>query len=380
MLTIRYCQTKFPWLITGTANEPEIDKDTIDWFFENSYDQDLGWSPKPFNSGEDNTDDGIKKYTINKNGARYNPNFEEKSSNIAVFGDSFAFGRLVNDDETWPHLLSKKMNTNVLNYAVGNYGLDQAYLRLKREIKTLESDIIIMSVVPETISRIHSYWKHYFEYGNTLAFKPIFQLRNDELFLHEQFIRDKESFKKISQKGENIRSLDYFYESKFLKDILKFPYTFNLLRTKDRSIPIIIEILKGEIFKNREEAYRAAFKIVIDRNAEHTARLYQSENHLKLLLRLAKEFVNLCETNDKRPIFLFSPQPIDLQRMNKGKNDYHIAFKKISSFTEAIDLSIPLMSYDSFKEFYIEGSLGPHFSIKGNSVSADFISEYLETN
>ena len=346
MLIISFCQAKFPWLITSSANDPEIDKDAIDWFFENSFDKELGWSPKPYNSGSDKTDDGIKKYTINKKGARNNPNYEDKNSNIAIFGDSFAFGRLVNDNETWPHLLSKKMNTNVLNYAVGNYGLDQAYLRLKREIKTLESEIVIMSVVPETISRIHSYWKHYFEYGNTLAFKPIFELRNDELILHKQFIRDKESFSKISEKEENIRSLDHFYESKFLKDILKFPYSFNLLKTRDRSLAIISEILKGQIYKTHEEAFRTAFKIIIDKNAEHTARLYQSQKHLELLFSLVKEFVKLCEINNKRPIFLLSPQPIDLQRVNKGKDDYHLAFKSISSFTEAIDLGVHLMSHD----------------------------------
>ena len=56
-----------------------------------------------------------------------------------------------------------------------------------------------MCVVPETIARIHSYWRHYFEYGNTLAFKPRFAIEKDGLKLYELFIKDQESFKKIEE-------------------------------------------------------------------------------------------------------------------------------------------------------------------------------------
>ena len=107
---------------------------------------------------------------------------------------------MVNDDETWPYALSTLLRSYVSNFSVGGYGLDQALLRLRREIKLLDSKIILMSVVPETIARIHSYWRHYFEYGNTLAFKPRFTVENERLKLHELFIKNEESFAKI---GEN---------------------------------------------------------------------------------------------------------------------------------------------------------------------------------
>ena len=37
--------------------------------------------------------------------------------------------------------------------------------------------------MPETILRVHSFWKHYLEYGNTLAFKPRFEIINDDVKL-----------------------------------------------------------------------------------------------------------------------------------------------------------------------------------------------------
>lgn len=45
--------------------------------------------------------------------------------------------------------------------------------------KNIESKIIIFNVVPETIARINSYWKHYREFGNTLGFKPLYIIKKN---------------------------------------------------------------------------------------------------------------------------------------------------------------------------------------------------------
>ena len=59
------------------------------------------------------------------------------------------------------------------NFGVGNYGLDQAFLRLKKQIKKDDkSKIILLGVCPETIRRNLSLWKHFFEFGNIFNFKP----------------------------------------------------------------------------------------------------------------------------------------------------------------------------------------------------------------
>ena len=105
------------------------------------------------------------------------------SNKISVFGDSFAFCRYVNDDETWENFLEKKIKSNVYNYGVGNYGIDQSFLKYIRYNKKLKNKIVIFNVVPETIARISSYWKHYREFGNIMAFKPVYLLKNHKLIL-----------------------------------------------------------------------------------------------------------------------------------------------------------------------------------------------------
>lgn len=374
---VLYCKKEFPWLITKSAKAPKFDESVVDKFIKNSFDVDLGWAPKPFNTGRDNTEQGVKKYSIDSDGCRSNPRFEGTSSLISLFGDSYSFGRLVNDDETWAHLLSKRMKTNIKNFSVGNYGFDQALLRVKREIDSLESEIIIINVVPETISRIHSFWKHYFEYGNILAFKPIFKIRNKSLQLHKPFIQKKQNFFEINVRQKEIAELDIFYSSKFSKDILHFPFSLSILKSRCRGLKIIKEILKGIFLGNKEVAYRNAFKVVIQKNAEHTSKLYNDNNAKLLYLELMKDFVKLCRSKNKIPIVVICPQPIDLERRSAGFRDYQEFVELASRSVEIVDLTSLIYNENKFQEYYIEGELGPHLSPKGNKLVMEYMYEYL---
>lgn len=65
---------------------------------------------------------------------------------IAIVGDSFAFAELVAFEESWGHLLEAGSGDRlqVLNFGVGGYGIDQSYLRLKKDILAWKPDVVIM--------------------------------------------------------------------------------------------------------------------------------------------------------------------------------------------------------------------------------------------
>ena len=152
--------------------KPVLSEDGLAKFIPEGYDSELGWVRKPNTSKNEVGKFGTVTWSINEKGVRNNPKFDSYESKIACFGDSFTFCRQVNDNETWEHYLSKLENDNVLNFGVGNHGVDQSLLRIKREIPKIKIQVIILGIVPDTISRIMSSWKHYYEYGNTFAFKP----------------------------------------------------------------------------------------------------------------------------------------------------------------------------------------------------------------
>ena len=124
---------KFQWLILEKDENPQISEYVLEKFLPHGYDAELGWVRKPNTEHFENGKDGKVKWTTNNSGARTNPKFEEMKSDISCYGDSFSFCRQVNDNETWEHYLSELLKTNVQNFGVGNYGLDQTYLRLKRQ-------------------------------------------------------------------------------------------------------------------------------------------------------------------------------------------------------------------------------------------------------
>ena len=98
------------------------------------YDRYLGTSNKPNTNNIETYYQKKKrivtKYSIGKNGERKNDVF--KKSNFSSYGDSLCFGRFVDDKNTWQYYLSKKIKNNVKNFGVGNYGLDQAFLKFKK--------------------------------------------------------------------------------------------------------------------------------------------------------------------------------------------------------------------------------------------------------
>ena len=113
-------------MISKDDEDPKFNKSRFEKFLKNSFDKYLGWDRKATTRGFE-ISNRKTTFKINQIGSRGKKVY--KKDKISVFGDSFAFCRYVNDDETWQSNLSKKYKNNILNFGVGNYGLDQAFLK-----------------------------------------------------------------------------------------------------------------------------------------------------------------------------------------------------------------------------------------------------------
>ena len=126
--TVINFKKKFQWLINKEDEFPIKDSSKLKKFFENNYSEKLGWDRKKNTFGYEITNKKKTRFKISSNGYRHETN-KFKHSKISTFGDSYAFCRFVNDNQTWQKSLGIKCGTNVRNFGVGNYGLDQAYLK-----------------------------------------------------------------------------------------------------------------------------------------------------------------------------------------------------------------------------------------------------------
>ncbi len=103
---------------------------------------------------------------------------------VAFVGDSFTFGEEVRYEDAWVSLLEKRMEhrCQVLNFAVGGYGIDQMYLRYLRDVRPWKPTAVVLSFVNHDVVRSMSVYSFLmFPGGETPFAKPRFVVRHGEL-------------------------------------------------------------------------------------------------------------------------------------------------------------------------------------------------------
>jgi len=375
-LAVRFTNKRFQWLITKKDSIPNLSKDGLNKFIPIGYEPELGWVRKPNTSHTERGRYGFTEWHINAKGARFNPKYEDSKSTVSCYGDSFTFSRQVNDNETWEHYLSELLNTNVLNFGVGNYGVDQTLLRLKREYPQNKTQIVIIGVVPDTISRIMSIWKHYYEYGNTFGFKPRFVIKNGKLMLIKNPIDTSNKFFEFQKFLPYIRKNDFFYKNKFQKELLRFPFLFYVLKNPTRNLKLIFWILIIQLLKYFHKDVSKIewnpMKIIMRINLQWRVKLYNNPESIFLFKKIIEEFVKYSRENNFKAVFIFLPQKDDLIFI---KSHFHYYKKFLNELDEVeglynVDITSNLIKLD-------DNEYGGHLSSKGNQQVASLIYEKL---
>ena len=148
------------------------------------YDENLGWTYRPA-AIRQNGD-----FTINAAGIRARREFSQQPPpdhlRIALFGDSFTAGDDVSDDEVWGARLELLLRdggirAEVLNFGVGAYGMDQAYLRWLHQGETYAPDIVIFGLQPDNLKRNLNVFRQLMNINGPPFSKPRFLLSADGL-------------------------------------------------------------------------------------------------------------------------------------------------------------------------------------------------------
>ncbi len=363
---------------------PPIDRKIITKY--KTFDQYLGWKPVPTVNHPDNTGSyiGVNRgasYSINDRGGRmFEHSFNRE--HITTFGDSFCMCREVNDNETIQYFLSQLTDSYVSNYGVGNYGLDQAVLRL--EITPLPKTIkhVFMIITPWTIERIISIWKHYCEPGNVLAAKPRFILENGNLKLIENFISIPNDFLKIEKHKDFLHQYDGNFPF-FLKNLKACPKTAlgHLLRDKNLlNYLLAFYELKASKDKNVKNFLRKAEPFIVknlQKENKYLQALYTSQS--LLLEAILLRFTQFCKNKGYNPYLVMLPSYSHIRFMQKNNNLYRNELKKIC---KKIDLDfIDLFNFwdtfykDDLEKYFID-TYG-HHSALGNKCIAKIIYEEI---
>jgi len=378
---VKLLQKNFQWLITEKDELPELDKEGLKKFFNGSYDPELGWVRKPDTIGKERGQKGEITFHIDSQGSRkYSHTY--KISSIAAFGDSYIFARQVEDDETWAAQLSAMIETGVLNFGVGNYGADQGLLRYMKTKLPDEAEVAILGFVPETICRVHSFWKHYLEFGNTFAFKPRFILDYDgTLKLLENPMQTPEHFEKLEQVLPHVQRNDEFYQKKFRSIQFRFPYLFSFLRNPVRNIKIMSALIYRGFRRitgsSSDKIENLPFRLIMKYNIKGSHQMYGELNSKKLLKKILLEFKKEAERKGHKPLILVMPQLLDLDLTTGREAPYQEFYKDLSNEIDVIDMT-GIFKQKAFRNLYIDDQYGGHLSKEGNRLVALEVEKWVK--
>jgi len=195
----------------------------------------LGWTIKPSGSAP--------LYRANGQGIRASREYDLRPPaqrvRIAAFGDSFTHGDDVANADTWEEALGRLSGRlEVLNFGVGGFGLDQAYLRYRQDGARFEPRIVLIGFMSEDILRGVSVFRPYYIGGTGLPLsKPRYALEGGRLTLIANPLRDLSHYRELldapAQVLPRLGAHDYYYQTRYRPgplDLLASVRLFKLTR------------------------------------------------------------------------------------------------------------------------------------------------------
>ncbi len=142
------------------------------------YDEVLGWGSEASSKGRHTNADFDVEIRTDSHGHRSEVDEPVASGRpkIVFVGDSITFGWGVEVDQSFPCLVGKMLDVEIVNLGVSGYGTDQQYLKLRRDGLPLSPAAVVLTFSQNDLEEVLSEWK----YGWT---KPLYRLEDSRLIL-----------------------------------------------------------------------------------------------------------------------------------------------------------------------------------------------------
>jgi hypothetical protein len=136
---------------------------------------------------------------------------------VAAFGDSFVYCNEVADDDSWPATMEAMFpRVEVLNYGVGGYGTDQAFLRYLAEGSSLSPRVVVIGFPAVDLGRTINVYRRFVSNRELPLAKPRFVLGADgELALLPSPLRGPSDYERYLREPARIVELgrhDWWYQ------------------------------------------------------------------------------------------------------------------------------------------------------------------------
>lgn len=327
------------------------------------YDPQLGWTNRP----------SVPDY--NAAGMRADRDYAldppDGVLRIALFGDSFTHGNEVTREQSWAAQLESLLNrrgikAEVLNFGVGGYGIDQAYLRWQLQGRQYQPDIVLLGFVAVDVDRMVSlYWK----------FQPnVFITPGANPFTKPRFVLDGDTLRLINSPTVQPDHLPDFLANFPNSDLAPYEAAFDPDDYQDRwwlnsNLLAIIDALHRYLVL--DPARSPAFQLDLTR----TAKPPSAENDGDALAAaLIQQWADEASADGSRFMIVDLPLQSAVAAYQADQPlEYQTLLDDLSNRYEWIETLDAFPTTDLGAQF----SAGGHYSPQGNRLIAERIADYL---
>lgn len=321
--------------------------------------------------GEKNPHDPVLGWTnsheANSAGMRDDREYDRKASSgitrLSTFGDSFTYGTDVVIDNTWEkQLVNMETSLQVLNYGVGAYGLDQAYLRYLRVGTEYHPDVVLIGFMSENIERHVNVFRAFYtdRYRDVIFSKPRFSVHGGELQLIENPLSTRADYQNFMHNDSEVLAElgkhDYHYQIGYLNSAFDILASVRLVKMLGRAIkrrkdPVFHS---GGSYNPESEAYQVTVKVI-------------------------DAFYRKVLEDGALPVVLIFPDLNDQWSSRKNRERRYLPLLNDMQINKyrVIDLLGALEPYESQYKVKDLTERSGHYSALGNRIVAQYILKYL---
>jgi hypothetical protein len=280
---------------------------------------------------------------------------------VAAFGDSFVYSNEVNTQDSWASLLENRYpDIEILNYGVGGYGVDQAYLRYLHEGKDLSPDLILIGFIRDDITRVVNVYRRFRSTQEVPLTKPRFGLDRSERLVHLASPLRVSDYEKLLEEPSRVAALgkyDYWYDSAIYRNPL---YDYSALVRIVTGIGIRVanrlgsgRLIRDGVLNSQSEAFRVQ-------------------------LALFRNFVDSARARGARPVILLFPdredilgpaeRPSALDPLRRSLQDHQLEYLDLREAFRA-------QNHVRRENLFMPGG---HYSPEGNLIVAEWLGSQLK--
>jgi hypothetical protein len=257
------------------------------------YDETLGWTVGRDRSGANGLNmssaEGLR--AARRGAVLAGPKTKRR---IAIAGDSFVFAERVAFEHSWGHLLevSSGGEFEVLNFGVGGYSIDQAYLRVKKDALAWQPDIVILGFPLGDLYR-------------TLAVYPFIHSPHWGIpFSKPRTVRDGNALRFL-----NVPTIDprVMFAQQSIEDLPFLEYDAGYARRYWQSSLADMSYVK---------------RLLLNAWADPGPKLWSGASHEELVRvngAIFQAFIRLANDNGAIPLIAYFPGRPDLSRLSRGE-------------------------------------------------------------